>query len=426
MPLENILKTAKKTALTLAASAMFFTGINYQNNNAYSQSVKKTKTQPVQEVKNSKFPEKDLKVVEIPFWRIVYSEGIPAEVRISGNNKVMVFEHRQEEKSDIFLANIGSEEAIKLDLGSGFHREPSIDYKGRNIVFSSETDTSKGEIWLADLDKMKLINLSNHPDADFQPSIDDNGEKVIFTSERNKKSEIYLVQLKKSKPEKLINFSNDKKSWYYFPQISGNGKNVVYAKEDARQSIWVKETENPYGEKMLEEHSNYWYMDSQISRDGTRIAWTRVKKQESSNKKKIFLADIVTGDNFEISNGENSERPSISANGEYLAWLEGSSIIGEYKIKVQDTKTRKIKKLGISLPSGLLENEYLSRDGVNSTNHFFRISPDGKFLGIFLPHESGAIYGIGNPHEEPGLMYTVDEKEIKNPKKKESLYGNDK
>src|SRR3989344_6040977 len=375
MPLENILKTAKKTALTLAASAMFFTGINYQNNNAYSQSVKKTKTQPVQEVKNSKFPEKDLKVVEIPFWRIVYSEGIPAEVRISGNNKVMVFEHRQEEKSDIFLANIGSEEAIKLDLGSGFHREPSIDYKGRNIVFSSETDTSKGEIWLADLDKMKLINLSNHPDADFQPSIDDNGEKVIFTSERNKKSELYLVQLKKSKPEKLINFSNDKKSWYYFPQISGNGKNVVYAKEDARQSIWVKETENPYGEKMLEEHS---------------------------------------------------ERPSISANGEYLAWLEGSSIIGEYKIKVQDTKTRKIKKLGISLPSGLLENEYLSRDGVNSTNHFFRISPDGKFLGIFLPHESGAIYGIGNPHEEPGLMYTVDEKEIKNPKKKESLYGGDK
>jgi len=36
------------------------------------------------------------------------------------------------------------------------------------------------------------------------------------------------------------------------------------------------------------------------------------------------------------------------------------------------------------------------------------------------------LYGIGNPHEEPGLMYTVDEKEIKNPKKKESLYGNDK
>ncbi|MBI2004375.1 PD40 domain-containing protein [Candidatus Pacearchaeota archaeon] len=337
----------------------------------------------------------------------------------------MVFEHRQEEKSDIFLANIGSEEAIKLELGPGFHREPSIDYRGRNIVFSSETDSSKGEIYLADLDKMKLINLSNHPDADFQPSIDDNGEKVVFTSERNKKSEIYLVQLKKSKPEKLINFSNDKKSWYYFPQISGNGKNVVYAKEDARQSIWVKETENPYASKPLEEDHNYWYMDPQISRDGTRIAWTRVKKQESSNKKKIFLADIVTGDKFEISNGENSERPSISANGEYIAWLEGSAIIGNYEIKVQDTKTGKIEKLGKSLSSELLKNEYLSRDGVNSTTHFFRISPDGKFLGIFLPHESGAIYGIGNPHKEPGLMYTVDEK-IRDPKKKESLYGDDK
>ncbi|MDP2673258.1 MAG: hypothetical protein Q8O84_05595 [Nanoarchaeota archaeon] len=423
MNLEKLINKGKKFGVALGTSLVLLANAGYQNNNAYSQSVKETS--PVQEIKTFGFPEKDLKVIEIPFWRIAYSEGITAELDISGNNKVIVFEHRQEEKSDIFLANIGSEEAIKLDLGPGFHREPSIDYRGRKIVFSSKTLDSEEEIYLADLDKMKLINLSNHPDADFQPSIDDNGEKVIFTSERNKKSEIYLVQLKKSKPEKLINFSNDKKSWYYFPQISGNGKKVVYAKEDARQSIWVKETENPYEEKLLEENHNSWYMDPQISRDGTRIAWTRVKKQESSNKKKVFLADIVTGDNFEISNGENSERPSISANGEYIAWLEGSAIIGEYEIKVQDTKTRKIEKLGISLPSGLLKNEYLFKEGVQSTNHFFRISPDGKFLGIFLPHESGAIYGIGNPHEEPGLMYTVDEKEIKDPKKKESLYGDD-
>ena len=91
--LENFIKTGKNIGLILGTSLALLTGINQKDNKAYSQISK----EEIKTTEISEFPVKDLKVTKIPLWRIISSEGIVADLDISGNNKVMVFEHRQKE-----------------------------------------------------------------------------------------------------------------------------------------------------------------------------------------------------------------------------------------------------------------------------------------------------------------------------------------
>lgn len=393
MTLENLIKKSKKFGLALGASLSLMLADNYNRNQIYAQS-------PQIEEENYSPIEQELKTFEIPLWRVLSGEGIVGGLGVSGNGKAIVFEYRQKEKSDIYWLEIGNENILNLtyEMGEGFYRDPDVDEEGFKITFSGRLKEQKNEeVYYVDLEKKLLFNISNNEASDFQPSISADAKKIAFTSERDKKSDIYLVSFENSEPKKIINFSDDKRSWNYYPCISGNGKEIVFAKEHDRQSVCLKNVESNE-EKILEESGSKWYLNPQINYDGTRVVWSR-SKSLSTTKKTIFLDDVLVGNKIKLSSWKNSERPSIDSDGRYVSWLENPKFGKDPKIIVADTKSGKIKEIEKYYLGELEGSElYLSREGIKSTNYFFKIAPNGHFIGIITSRDGKIVYNVQNPH----------------------------
>lgn len=395
MTLENIIQKGKKVGLALGASLVLLLADNCQKNQIYAQSRQEENYIPVKQ---------ELRISEVPLWRIFEGDGIIADLTVSDNGKNFVFEYRQKEKSDIYFLEQGKEDVLNLtyQLGRGFHREPDCNYWGNKIVFSSKIGDSKEEIYLADLERKILYNVSNNEEADFQPTIDSEGEKIAFTSERDKKSEIYLVYLEDSEPKTLINFSNDQRSWDYQSNISGNGEKIIFVKENERQSLCLKDIKSEK-EEILEEHGNKWYANPKLSYDGTRVVWS-TSKGAATTKKKIFLKDVLTGDKIKkLSGFGNSERPSIDDKGRFISWLNSKFSLTSnervYEILIADTKAGKTKEVERYYLGERVGSEfYLYRKGIKTTNYFFKIAPSGEFIGIITERDGNIVYSVDNPH----------------------------
>jgi Ca2+-binding RTX toxin-like protein len=319
---------------------------------------------------------------------------------------------------DIFVKDLRTGTTKRISVtsdgtqGNNGSYTPSISADGRYVAFSSDAsnlvsgDTNGArDIFVNDLQTGITKRISVASDgiqgnsASYTPSISADGRYVAFSSpasnlvsgDTNDASDIFVKDLQAGTTKRI-----SVASFSYAPSISADGRYVAfsYGARDISVNDLQTGITKPISVASDGTQGNNISLYPSISADGHHVAFSSSASNLVSGdtnrymRTRIFVKDLQTGTTQRISvasdgtqgNG-NSYRPSISADGRYVAFEsnDGNLVSGDTNstddIFVNDLQTGTTKRISVA------------SDGTQGNNGSYTpsISTDGRYVAFSSP-----------------------------------------
>ncbi len=207
-------------------------------------------------------------------WSISPEGGEPSEVLRDASNpnwshdgKRIVFERRYgvwlSDADGSRQTNLSAIPQAELALTP---RWPAFSPDGDQIVFFETTDSPEGDLWTLNLDTARLQKITDDPAFGGAPVWSPDGSQIIYSSQRGGSRTLWSVDPRDRTSKALLIGSGDDD----FPDISADGKRVLYSNSRERFVLLVKDPESS-AEKVLHE-SRLTLVGPELSPDGTTVA----------------------------------------------------------------------------------------------------------------------------------------------------------
>jgi alpha-tubulin suppressor-like RCC1 family protein len=345
----------------------------------------------------------------------------------------------------ISVSHISGQEGTEADSGSNY---PSVSNDGTRAVFLSSAtnllpgdNTSNANIFIlntgTDVLSQAMFATENGQPNDIieDPKISGNGQFIVFTSiaynlsascTNDSRSDIFVYEIAEGVPGTFTCISvglggAEGNAPSEHPAISDDGRYVVFASSatnlvsdvtDGLRHIYLYDRNTPgltvVSRDSAEELANGDSDNPSISADGLSIVFESVATNligagnDTNIASDIFLRDIsgdgVTTRLSVTSAGEelagSSTLPSISSNGNRVAFLSNASNLTPKEAGVRDVYLRDIPNTSTSLVS-----VDTSGGGANGSSNFARISSDGLHV-IFASTATDLVPGVNTGIEQ--------------------------
>lgn len=309
--------------------------------------------------------------------------------------------------------------------GNGVSFNPSISSDGRFVAFRSYAtnlvpgDTnSDADVFVYDRDSDSIERVSVNDsgvqgnDNSLNPSISSDGRYVAFDSyatnlvanDTNTDSDVFVYDRNSNTIERVsVNDSGVQGNYgSYDPSISSDGRYVAFYSDatdliagdtNGASDVFVYDRETGEIEMVsvnnsCEQGIGYSYYPS-ISSDGRYVAFfseaTNLVSDDTNVRKDVFVYDRDTGeierisvDNGGVQGNDNSDYPSISSDGRYVAFRSSATNLvtgdtnGVSDVFVYDRDTDTIERVNVDSSGG---------EG-NATSYYPSISSDGRYVAF--------------------------------------------
>ena len=317
--------------------------------------------------------------------------------------------------------------------------DPAISGDGRFVVFHTyasltpEGSNGHDQVFLHDRQtgQTKMVSVNSNgvkgDDESYYPAvISSNGRYIAYSSwasnlivgEQNYTKQIYIYDRESGQTTKASVNSSGLSSDHdcYDPSISADGRFVTY---DSSATNLGSGGTNSYADVFLHDRqtgqtrlvsvsynssndANYSSSNPSVSADGRYVAFqsgaSNLVAGDIANVNDIFVRDMLTGTTKRVSIGiggaesnSQSGRPSISADGRYVAFSSGSTNLvkedtdSNYDIFVYDRLTSTTRLVSVSSTG----------EKGNSSSDYPAISADGHFI-VFKSAATNLVSGDTN------------------------------
>ena len=255
-------------------------------------------------------------------------------------------------------------------------RTPTVNAPTGRIAFTSERD-GNSEIYVMNVDGSAPQRISNHPNSDWYPSWSFDGRMIAFQSNRDGNIEIYVMNADGTNQRNLSRNSADD----YFPAWSPDGRQITFtSKRDSRTRLYTMNSDGSNQRAIPANHSGE-DEHSVFSPDGRLLAF----QSNRNGKWQIYLMN-TDGSNARrlTNNSANDVFPVWSPDGRAIAFQSDRNGHPEIYVMNMDGSNQR------RLTTHSAEN----RDLV--------WSPDGAFM-VFSSERDGncQIYVMGSDGRDP-------------------------
>ncbi len=280
------------------------------------------------------------------------------------------------------------------DVGADF--DPTIDYAGKRMAFSSTRHNQNPDIYVKAVDGVAVTQLSSDPSSDVQPAFSPDGTKIAFASDRTGNWDIWMISESGGQPVQVTRTPADE----IHPSWSHDGKQIVYCSLPAsggQWELWIADVSGGSSRKFIG-----YGLFPEWSPVDNRILYQRARERGSQ----LFSVWMIS-----LENGEPSYPTELAFSGEYAFTLPTWSPNG------REVAMTSVSESGAMLHgqlSGIASDVWLMAgdgrgkmrltDG-HSTNYAPTFAPDGRIFftanrdgteSIWSLRPSGPGYGSGD------------------------------
>lgn len=155
--------------------------------------------------------------------RETFERSLAISPRISPNGRQLVYTSYRHGKPQLYLKDLGVDNARQISAHPGLNISPSWSPDGRRIAVSLSKDGSPC-IYLIDTAGNVLEKLTHGPGMDVSPTWSPDGTKLAFVSDRGGSPNIYVLDMV-SRSVRRLTYSG---SYNTDPQWSPKGNLIVY------------------------------------------------------------------------------------------------------------------------------------------------------------------------------------------------------
>ncbi|MBW1642621.1 MAG: PD40 domain-containing protein [Deltaproteobacteria bacterium] len=358
-------------------------------------------------------------------------------------------------RGDVFVYDRDTDtiERVSVDSsgvqGNDGSYNPSISSDGRYVAFvSSATNLVTGDtntdsdvfVYDRDTDTIERVSVDNSgvqgDDYSQDPRISSDGRYVAFESsatnlvagDTNTVSDVFVYDRDTDTIERVSvdNSSVQGNGYSYRPSISSDGRyvafysyatNLVTGDTNARSDVFIYDRDTDTIERVSVDNSgvqgNNNSYNSSISSDGRYVAFhseaANLVTGDTNADRDVFVYDRdtdtierVSVDNSGVQGDDDSEYPSISSDGRYVAFTSSATnlVSGDTNtvsdVFVYDRNTDTIERVSV-------DNSGVQGDDVSE---YPSISPDGRYVA-FESDAANLVTGDTNARDDVFVSYTV-------------------
>jgi len=358
-------------------------------------------------------------------------------------------------RGDVFVYDRDSDtiERVSVDnsgiQGNDGSYNPSISSDGRYVAFvSSATNLVTGDtntdsdVFVYDRDTNEIERVSvdgsgvQGNDYSQDPSISSDGRYVAFespatnlvTGDTNASTDVFVYDRDANEIERVSvdNSGGQGNGYSYRPSISSDGRyvsfysfatNLVTGDTNARSDVFVYDRDTNEIERVSVDNSggqgNNNSYNTRISSDGRYVAFhseaNNLVTGDTNADRDVFVYDRdtdtierVSVDNSGMQGNDDSEYPSISSDGRYVAFTSHATnlVTGDTNtdsdVFVYDRDTDTIERVSV-------DNSGVQGDDVSE---YPSISSDGRYVA-FESDAANLVTGDTNARDDVFVSYTV-------------------
>jgi eukaryotic-like serine/threonine-protein kinase len=179
-----------------------------------------------------------------------------------------------------------------LTRGTSMDRQPVFSPDGGRILFTSDQIGST-DIWQMDLRSGKIERVIDHPADDMDPAYSPDSKSVIWTSNRSRHLEIYIANIDGGNPRRVTDDGVDAQN----ATMSSDGRWVVYTSaHPQKRGVWKVHPDGTGAECI----AKGTYFNPEVSPDGQYVLYL---SSPTPNQNVIRVARIGDGseERFEIA-----------------------------------------------------------------------------------------------------------------------------
>jgi Tol biopolymer transport system component len=235
-----------------------------------------------------------------------------SEFVLAAQGSWVAFDSKVDGKWQIFLAEIGTGNTIRLTDRDSDNQHPVWSPDGNRIAFISNRD-GNSEIYVMDLAgwassssshfPLPVHNLTRHPGQDSTPAWSSDGTHLAFVSDRDGNQEIYVMGSNGENPKRLtINDTRD-----YSPNWSPDSSRLAFvSRRDGNYEIYSMAADGTEQRNLTHHAAEDGRGDHSWSPDGQRIAWITDRDMNRDANWEIYImtADGSAPENLTGSRGE--------------------------------------------------------------------------------------------------------------------------
>lgn len=167
----------------------------------------------------------------------------------------------------VYSTSITLSKPEKVIDNKGKIKSLAVSPSGKWLAFSSDIRDKKGDIILMNLKTGETEYLTYHSALDSQPVFSTDEKFIFFFSNREGSGRIYRISIEKPH---IITSLTPKEHWCEFPDVSPNGKSIVYySKRNAGYHLYEMNISNKKEKKLTSDA--FFHFGSRYSSDSKYI-----------------------------------------------------------------------------------------------------------------------------------------------------------
>ncbi len=242
-------------------------------------------------------------------------------------NTQIVFVSDRSGKKEIYMVDYDGSNLTQITSLKSIALFPTLTHDKKSIIFTSFHKGMPRLYKVSNSGNNRLLTIPGSRNGDITPTLSPDGSKMAFSSSRSGNSEIYVMDMKTNKIERITHSYAIDSS----PAWSPNGKSIIFTSD--RSGMPQLYITDEHGLDVNRLTYKLQYCDhADWSPDGERVVFTGRMRGFFN----IYIKDFRTDELFQLTmNSRNNEDPTWSPDGRKISFT--SDRTGKYQVYIMNS-----------------------------------------------------------------------------------------